>query len=242
MKYTTHIYENDALSAKAVADVILKKAKEQKQQSSYFNLAVSGGNTPKYLFSLLAKEKYHTEMPWEIVRFFWVDERCVAPTHQESNYGMTFNALLNNDFIHSENIFRMKGEDNPESEALRYGELLKGELPVKNGFPVFDLILLGLGDDGHTASIFPDDLSLLNRDEAVAVATHPTSGQKRITLTGKTINNANEVIFLVNGKNKAEIVAAIVNQTPEAKQFPASYVHNANGQCLFYLDQDAANS
>lgn len=240
MTYTTNIYENAVLSASAIADFILKSSKDQQQNSKYLNIAVSGGNTPKYLFSILSNEDYRTTIAWDYIRFFWVDERCVGPTHPESNFGMTFKSLLHLDYINKDNIYRMMGENNPESEAARYSELLNKILPVKNGFPVFDLILLGLGDDGHTASIFPDNLSLLVSDKTVAVATHPTSGQQRITLTGKTINNANEVVFLINGKNKASIVSAIINQTPEAKNFPASYVHSASGKCILYLDNEAA--
>lgn len=239
MKHTTHIFENAELSARAVADLILEKANAKKQQSQYLNIAVSGGSTPKFLFSLLAEEDYRTLIPWESIRFFWVDERCVEPTHPESNFGMTYDALLQFAFVPAENIFRMKGEDIPDNEADRYKNLLRSKLPAKNGFPVFDLILLGLGDDGHTASIFPDNLSLLDSEKTVDVATHPVSGQKRITLTGKTINNADEIVFLINGVNKAKIVADIINQTPEAKKYPANYVHNAAGQCSFYLDKEA---
>ena len=239
MKHTTHIFENAELSARAVADLILEKANAKKQQSQYFNIAVSGGSTPKFLFSLLAEEDYRTLIPWESIRFFWVDERCVEPTHPESNFGMTYDALLQFAFVPAENIFRMKGEDIPDNEADRYKNLLRSKLPAKNGFPVFDLILLGLGDDGHTASIFPDNLLLLDSEKTVDVATHPVSGQKRITLTGKTINNADEIVFLINGVNKAKIVADIINQTPEAKKYPANYVHNAAGQCSFYLDKEA---
>jgi len=239
MKHTTHIFENAELSARAVADLILEKANAKKQQSQYFNIAVSGGSTPKFLFSLLAEEDYRTLIPWESIRFFWVDERCVEPTHPESNFGMTYDALLQFAFVPAENIFRMKGEDIPENEAERYKNLLRNKLPAKNGFPIFDLILLGLGDDGHTASIFPDNLLLLDSEKTVDVATHPVSGQKRITLTGKTINNADELVFLINGANKAKIVADIINQTPEAKKYPANYVHNAAGQCSFYLDKEA---
>lgn len=239
MKHSTHIFENAELSARAVADLILEKANAKKQQSQYFNLAVSGGSTPKFLFSLLAEEDYRTLIPWDSIRFFWVDERCVEPTHPESNFGMTYDALLQFAFVPADNIFRMKGEDIPDNEADRYKNLLRSKLPAKNGFPVFDLILLGLGDDGHTASIFPDNLSLLDSEKTVDVATHPVSGQKRITLTGKTINNADEIVFLINGVNKAKIVADIINQTPEAKKYPANYIHNVAGQCSFYLDKEA---
>jgi 6-phosphogluconolactonase/Glucosamine-6-phosphate isomerase/deaminase len=180
MKHTTHIFENAELSARAVANLILEKANAKKQLSQYFNIAVSGGSTPKFFFSLLAEEDYRTLIPWESIRIFWVDERCVEPTHPESNFGMTYDALLQFAFVPAENIFRMKGEDIPDNEADRYKNLLRSKLPAKNGFPVSDLISSGLGEDGHTASIFPDNLSLLDSEKTVDVATHPVSGQKRI--------------------------------------------------------------
>lgn len=240
MKHETHIYENAELSARAVAQLILEKSTTKLLQSQQLNLAVSGGSTPKYLFTLLAEEEYRTQIPWENVRFFWVDERCVEPTDPESNFGMTYDALLQYAFVPAQNIFRMKGEDIPENEAQRYINLLRKELPAKNGFPVFDLVLLGIGDDGHTASIFPNNLNLLDSEKSVEVATHPVSGQKRITLTGKTINHADQVIFLVNGENKAAIIREIVQQTPTAKKYPAAYMHNYAGKIEFYMDIAAA--
>ncbi len=242
MKHETHIYENAELSARAVAQLILEKSTAKKLQSLPLNLAVSGGSTPKYLFTLLAEEAYRTQIPWENVRFFWVDERCVEPTDSESNFGMTYDALLQYAFVPAQNIFRMKGEDIPDNEAQRYTHLLRKELPVKNGFPVFDLILLGIGDDGHTASIFPNNLQILDSEKAVEVTTHPVSGQKRITLTGKTINHADQVIFLVNGENKAVIIREILQQTPASKKYPASYIHNYAGKIDFYLDLAAVKN
>ncbi|MDO9634944.1 MAG: 6-phosphogluconolactonase [Paludibacter sp.] len=240
MKHETHIYENAELSARAVAQLILEKSTAKQLQSQPLNLAVSGGSTPKYLFTLLAEDECRTQIPWENVRFFWVDERCVEPTDPESNFGMTYDALLQYAFVPAQNIFRMKGEDIPENEAQRYINLLRKELPAKNGFPVFDLVLLGIGDDGHTASIFPNNMDLLDSEKSVEVASHPVSGQKRITLTGKTINHADQVIFLVNGENKAPIIREIVQQTPAAKKYPAAYMHNYAGKIEFYMDIAAA--
>ena len=154
---------------------------------------------------------------------------------------MTYDALLHNSFIPGENIFRMKGEDIPVNEAERYQKLLLNELSARNGFPVFDLILLGMGDDGHTASIFPNDMSLLDAEFSVSVGVHPTSGQKRITLTGNTINNAKQVIFLITGENKAEIIKQIIGKEQMAATYPASHVHNESGETEFFLDNAAAS-
>lgn len=240
MKYQTHIFENAEQSSRAVAKLIAEEAEAKKQNGEVLNIAVSGGSTPRYLFTLLAEKEFRTRIPWSTVRFFWVDERCVEPNDPESNFGMTYDALLQYAFVPAQNIFRMKGEDIPENEAERYIELLRKELPAKEGFPVFDLILLGMGDDGHTASIFPDNLPLLESKKSVAVALHPTSGQKRITLTGKAINNATQVVFLINGDSKAALLKEIVKQEPGASRYPAAHVHNREGKTLFYMDKAAA--
>ncbi len=240
MKREIIIYDQASIAAKAVADLILEKAQAKNNLSTKLNIAVSGGSTPKELFQLLSEEDYRTRIPWNAVRFFWVDERCVEPTHPESNFGMTYDALLQYAFVPSDNIFRMKGEDIPENEAERYANLLRKEVPFRNGFPVFDLILLGMGDDGHTASIFPDNIGLFNSYKSVEIAIHPVSGQKRITLTGSTVNNADHIVFLITGNNKAEVLATIISNDPEAQQYPAAHVGIKTSKVCYYLDQEAA--
>lgn len=240
MKSSLHIFITPEETARAVAELILAKAKEKNKQSLPFNIAVSGGNTPKLLFTLLANE-YADSIPWHFVRLFWVDERCVPPTHPESNFGMTYENLLKQVPIHEANIFRMQGELNPDAEALRYQTLLEKELPMLNGFPQFDLILLGMGDDGHTASIFPNDMSLLHSELAVAVGVHPVSGQKRITLTGPTIMQANQVIFLITGESKSEVLRQIIQKDSTCDSFPAFHINSNSSFTEFYLDKAAAS-
>ena len=240
MNYQTHVFDNADAVAQGVADLIAEKALQSKLAGTYCALAVSGGSTPKTLFQLLASDEYRTTIPWEAVRLFWVDERCVNPTHPESNYGMTYDALLQYALFPAENIYRMKGEDIPQNEANRYAALLHELLPARNGFPVFDLILLGMGDDGHTASIFPDQLHLLQSTKAVEVAVHPVSGQKRITLTGQVLCEARQLVFMITGEAKAAMVATIAGETEEAEKYPASYVHDKTGKTEFYLDKAAA--
>lgn len=240
MKREILIYNQALLAAKAAADLILEKALIKNNTSSKLNIAVSGGSTPKQLFQLLSDEDYRNQIPWHSVRFFWVDERCVEPTHPESNFGMTYDALLQFAFVPSANIFRMKGEDIPENEAERYAALLRKEVPFRNGFPVFDIILLGMGDDGHTASIFPDNLALLRSHKAVDIATHPINGQKRITLTGNTLNNAEHIVFLITGSNKANVLTSIMQNSPEAQQYPAAHIGTNLSNTYFYLDKEAA--
>jgi len=240
MNYKTRIFDDAEAVAHSVADLIVSKAQHHFQLGKALTIAVSGGSTPKALFRLLAEEEYSSAIPWETIHLYWVDERCVPPAHNDSNFGMTYDALLQYSLVPVENIFRMKGEDIPDIEATRYAELLRRTLPAHEGIPVFDLLLLGMGNDGHTASIFPDQMHLLTTRKMVAVATHPVSGQKRITLTGPVINAAEQLVFVITGSDKAEIVATIIGKTEEAKKFPASYVHDKTGNAEFYMDRLAA--
>lgn len=239
MKHNIHIFDSANKTANAVAELIYKATVEKNKLGEYYNVALSGGTTPRELFVIMAQD-YKELIPWESLRLFWVDERCVGPTDGESNYGMTYHALLSHELVLSENIFRMKGEEIPAVEAERYQKVLITELPARNGFPVFDLILLGIGNDGHTASIFPDNLAMLDSDLLVAVATHPESGQKRITLTAKTINNAEQVVFVVTGQSKSTIVAEILGGAEKAKLYPSSYIQTTQGSVDFYMDKSAA--
>jgi len=238
MSQSIHIFDTPEATARAVAELMQQKAKEKFKQSLPYNVALSGGNTPKLLFKILA-EDFQDSMPWHIVRLFWVDERCVPPTHAESNFGMTYENLLKQVSIHEANIFRMTGEADPQKEAVRYATLLEAQLPMVNGLPKFDLVLLGMGDDGHTASIFPNNLSLLQYESTVAVAVHPTSGQKRITLTGNIINTATHVVFLITGSSKSGVLRQIIQHESGFEQYPASYIQS--GSVAFYLDKAAAS-
>ena len=238
MSPTIHIFESPEATARAVAELMVVRANEKFKQSLPFNVALSGGNTPKLLFQILADE-YVDKMPWHILRLFWVDERCVPPTHAESNFGMTYENLLKNVPIHDANIFRMTGEADPQKEAERYAALLEAQLPMVNGLPKFDLVLLGMGDDGHTASIFPNNLNMLQYESTVAVAIHPTSGQKRITLTGNIINAAANVVFLITGLSKSPVLRQIIQHESGFEQYPASYIQP--GTVAFYLDKAAAS-
>jgi 6-phosphogluconolactonase len=240
MNPNIHIFETPEDTARAVAELILAGAKERTKQSQPYNIALSGGSTPKLLFSILADEYVH-KMPWHFVRLFWVDERCVPPTHPESNFGMTYNSLLSQVPIHDANIFRMIGEADPQKEAARYQALLTAQLPANKGIPQFDLVLLGMGDDGHTASIFPDNLGLLDVPKTVDVAVHPTSGQKRISLTGSIINGAEKVAFMITGASKSTVLRQIIQRESGFEKYPTSYIHTQSGAAAFYIDKAAAN-
>ncbi len=232
------IFETPKKVYKAIAKEIVKHA--QKTNQPRFDIALSGGNSPKGLFKKMSK-KYRNSIPWDRIHFWWGDERCVSPHDAESNYKMTVDYLLSKINIPKENIHRIKGERNPDEEAQRYSEEITLNLNSRNDIPVFDLIILGMGSDGHTASIFPNQMELLNTENICEVAQHPNSGQKRITLSGRVINNANRIFFLVTGENKAMRISEIMNDTDAAKQLPAYHIAANSGRLIWFLDDAAAS-
>ncbi len=230
-------FKDSSEVAKGFADYLVNLIGQSK---GIFTIALSGGSTPKLLFALLAQEPYSKKIDWSKVHLYWGDERCVAPNHADSNYKMTNEQLLSKVAIPTENIHRVFGESNPEEEAIRYSNEVKNGLHSSNNLPIFDLVMLGMGDDGHTLSIFPHQMELLESDKICEVATHPQSGQKRVTLTGTIANNAKTVAFLATGKNKAEKVFEILKQQKDWNKYPSSYINPSNGELYWFLDEDAA--
>ncbi|AYN67807.1 6-phosphogluconolactonase [Euzebyella marina] len=208
-------------------------------ESDSLHVALSGGSTPKIVFDVLARE-FGSDLDWNKVHFYWGDERCVPPTDDESNYKMTVEHLLSKIEIPEENIHRIKGENEPKGEAVRYSEVIEQYLAESNGIPAFDLVILGMGDDGHTASIFPHEIDLWHSEKTCEVAVHPDSGQRRITITGKIINAAATVAFLVTGEGKAEKVGEIVRRTGSFKDYPATLVAPTSNNLYWFLDDAAA--
>ncbi|NVJ87114.1 MAG: 6-phosphogluconolactonase [Algoriphagus sp.] len=232
----TRIFESKEAVAHAfceyLVDLIAAKAK--------VNIALSGGSTPKIVFDELAAH-FGDKIDWKKVNFYWGDERCVPPTDTESNFKMTQDHLLSKIDIPSGNIFRILGENKPEEEAIRYGNVLAENLPSVDGLPQFDLVILGMGDDGHTASIFPDSIAKWDAPTSCVAVAHPVSGQIRVSLTGRIINHAQAVAFLVTGKGKAEKVQEILQNQLSAKAYPASLVNPESGNLIWFLDSEAAS-
>jgi 6-phosphogluconolactonase len=224
--------------AEKFAEEFIQLADDALTEGKLFTVALSGGTTPGLLFSILG-DKFSDSVLWKNVHFFWCDERCVPPDDPESNFGTAKSLFLDKILIPSANIHRIKGEKDPIGEAGRYSKEITGFTRKRSGLPLFDLIILGLGEDGHTASIFPANSELLNSEKICDIAFHPLSLQKRITITGKIINNADYVVFLVTGANKAEVIAKIIDKTgPD--DYPASHIKPASGALKWYLDLNAA--
>jgi 6-phosphogluconolactonase len=211
------------------------------EANGWFNVALSGGSTPKMVYSLLSGP---SNIPWERVRFFWSDERHVPPDHPDSNYRMAYETLLSKIPAKPENIFRVPSE-NPDANAAAaaYEQTIRAVFGIPaSQVPQFDLILLGLGADGHTASLFPGSKALDERVRLVVANWVEKLQSYRITLTLPVLNHAARLVFLVAGGDKAAALAAVFDSRSPGEQFPAKLVRPANGQVLWLADQPAAGS
>ena len=234
-----YIYPDvESLVGAFVCDVE-KFLEESRQSDRPLHIALSGGSTPLAVFRTLRE----TTVPeaWSRVHICWGDERCVPPDDPESNYGSVRRILIDPLGIAGKNIHRIRGERDSGREAERYGRELRNLLPQEEGVPVFDWIWLGLGEDGHTASIFPHQIGLWDAVQTCVVATHPQTGQKRISLSGKVINAARRISFLVSGKKKSPVVNEIVMKEGRYAEYPASLVAPASGYVEWFLDRDATS-
>ncbi len=232
-------YKSPLDVAYKIAEKIYSLASQKKSENEETFIAVSGGSTPKSLFNTLADE-YSEKINWENIHFFWVDERCVPPEDQDSNYGMTKKFLFDKIEIPQENIHRIRGENIPEKEVVRYTAEIDEFLKFENTLPRFDLIILGIGTDGHTASIFPNQIGLIDSENVCSVTVHPVTEQKRITLTGKVLNNAAHIIFMVTGEDKSKIVAEILKKKSGYEKYPSAHINPLDGVNEWYLDSEAA--
>lgn len=229
------IFETPQEVVKTLADEL----KLLSEQGGSVHISLSGGSTPKRLFSLLASEAYAKKIQWENLHFWWGDERCVDPTDPESNYGEAQELLFSHIDIPLENIHRIKGENEPAQEAVRFSDEMRDVITLENGTPVFDWILLGVGADGHTASLFPNKTDYHDAHLAV-VATHPESGQLRISKTARVLAAAKRISYLVLGSGKADIVHEINTKPANELPYPAAKIHSTMGETEWFLDTDAA--
>lgn len=205
-----------------------------------FSLVLSGGSTPQRIFRKMAATAKES-IAWEKVQIFWGDERCVGPAHEDSNYKMARENLLDFIPLPSSNVFRIYGEADPQVEAQRYSNMFSVYVPSYLGIPSASLFMLGLGEDGHTASIFPGDSESLHSDKLFTASVHPLNKQKRITASMKLINNAKTIIILATGESKAAKVAEIYHHLPGWELLPASWVVPVHGELIWLLDRAAAS-
>ena len=225
----------------AVASEIVTLISRTLKERDCFSIAMAGGSTPKLLYSLLAHDDYRPEIPWENLLVFWGDERYVPHDDEKSNYRMTKEALLDNVPIPEKHIFPMPTTHitNPHDAATAYAITLRNNLTLCGDR--FDLILLGMGDDGHTASLFPGSPALEEQELQVVAAPAPVEPKQRITLTYPSINAARCVYFLVSGENKAEALDCVLNRPSSITACPSKAVQPSNGTITWWVDEAAAH-
>ncbi len=206
-------------------------------------IAISGGSTPKAVFALLADDAqpYKARVPWAQTQLFWVDERCVPAEHPESNFGMTKAAMLDHVPLPAGQIHRMEGELDPEEAASRYEAEIRNTFKLEGAeTPTFDLILLGIGPDGHTASLFPHTAGL-HEMARITMANHvPQKDVWRLTLTWPVIQQGRAVAFLIEGAEKAKIVQTVFAGAYDPETYPAQLIRPANGKLTLLMDAAAA--
>jgi 6-phosphogluconolactonase len=240
------IFLNAEELAAAFAQDFCDWSRHQLKGREHLTVALSGGSTPKRLFEIWAELSPNNAPSWNQMHFFWGDERCVPPTDPESNFGVAHQIWLSKIKIEANQIHPICGQNDPRVEQARYSEEIRKFVQAaasKNpGFnpplPQFDLVILGMGSDGHVASIFPNRLDLFDSSDLCAVATHPISGQRRITLTGPAILAAHRIVFLIAGRDKAAVLKQVIHRSGEYERYPASRI--VGPAVEYFLDESAA--
>jgi 6-phosphogluconolactonase len=239
------ILENAEKLGWEAAEEFARQAGEAARTRGAFSVALAGGSTPKALYALLTAETgspFRARVPWETTHFFWGDERHVPPDHPDSNYRMAHEAMLSRVPVPPQNVHRIQAE-NPDAgrAAAEYaGELRQFFRPEAGQFPRFDLILLGMGPDGHTASLFPGTETVREQNTLVAAPWVEKLRAHRITLTPPVLNNAACVVFLVSGAEKAEALQRVLQGDYQPDRLPAQLIRPASGRLLWLVDRAAA--
>ena len=236
------IYEDEYLLSIAAAGLFTRIAALSIQERKRFLVALSGGSTPQRLFKILSQPPHALNVPWEQSHFFWCDERLVPPGNPESNFGQAFEMLFSQIKVPEENLHRMRGEEVPAQAVEEYRRMLESFGEEDRKWPRFDLVFLGLGADGHTASLFPGVIDPKEKSSTVMAVTTEYQGRPagRITLTPLVFNGARNVVFMVSGKDKTHAVHETLNGQPNLDNWPAQRIHPVDGNLVWLLDAAAA--
>lgn len=232
-----HVFQNTDAVCRALAGWIVAYCAEVVRERGQFSVVLSGGNTPKHLFELLASDEFRSHIAWETWRVFWGDERVVPFTDERNNARMAYDALLKHVPIPTERIHVMRTDEEPEHSAAAYEFVLRRLFDQSS--TTFDLVLLGLGDDGHTLSLFPGTDVVEEETAWVRAFFLEKQAMYRLTLTAPVINRAASVAFLVTGESKASVLNEVLNGP--TGQFPAQRIQPRNGNLHWFLDEAAAN-
>ncbi len=232
-----HVYRDAAALARALADFIVATAGLAMAERGAFRIALSGGHTPQATYEVLGQEPLRDEISWSDVFLYFGDERCVPPNDEQSNYRMVERALLGAIPIPPANVHRIPGEIDPGLAANQYASILRADL---GNAPQFDLMLLGLGKDGHTASLFPGTPPDTDDEALVRAVYAEPDAMWRVTMTPKVINLSRNVAFAVQGADKAQILAEVYEGPSDPVKYPAQIVHPASGRLMWFVDELAA--
>ncbi len=231
------VFPDPQTLAQQFAVLFAERVFRQLQTKQNLCIALSGGGTPQLWFAETVKN-FADKIDYQRLHFFWVDERYVPHDHSESNYGIAQKLLFDNIDIPSGNIHPIPVTGVPETDVRSYTAEIKKYVPIENDRPVFDIVTLGMGTDGHTASIFPGQLNLFDCPDFVAVSENPHTRQRRITLTGPVINASEAVYFLATGADKAPLIRDIFAERAIAETYPAAHIRKRNTEWL--IDRKAA--
>ena len=239
MKIDIRLYPDKKELIIATAEKIIDCFGQNIRERGICNIALAGGSTPRDVYCLLASKPYKNRVSWGNVFIFWGDERAVGPGNPESNYGMAKQTFLEHITIPEKNVHRIRGEIEAGQAALEYTNLLRRHF--KEDLPHFDFILLGVGDDGHTASLFPGTDVIEEQHQLVEAVFVPKFGAWRVTLTLPVLNAAKEIMFLVSGNAKSEIVRRVMSIEKSTKELPVTLVNPNGGRVYWMLDSEAAS-
>ena len=237
---TVRVFETAEEVARAAAEQFIELANRAAAEHGRFAVALAGGNTPRRMYQLLAADRFRSQIDWKLVHLFFGDERCVPHDHADSNYRMVQEALITQVDIPILNIHPIRSEGDPTANAKRYEAELRAFFPNLSK-PRFDLVLLGLGNDGHTASLFPHTEALGPTAEWVVANWVEELRDYRITLTAPAINGAANVTFIVVGAGKAPAVAEVLNGPTQPEHLPAQLIEPETGNLTWLLDPQAAS-
>jgi 6-phosphogluconolactonase len=238
-----YVEPDPAALAQRAAQYFTEMVSEAVADQNWASIAISGGSTPKAAFQLLAdsNQPWRARMPWDKLNLYWVDERTVPPDHPESNYRMTREAMLDHVPVHWDQVHRMEGELDPEVAAARYESELRNAFRLEGAeSPHFDLISLGMGPDGHCASLFPHTAAIHEMTRLVTANNVPQLNTRRITLTWPVINLARSVFFLIAGADKAERVHEVFMGPHDPERLPSQLIWPSSGILTLFLDKAAA--
>jgi len=223
------------------AQLILDDANRAIAQRGKFTIALSGGSTPKRLFELMASDAWKNKIPWNNIEFFWGDERYVPPTDASSNYRMTREAMLDKVPISGVNVHRVMTEKPDQEAAAEYEKTIRQIVPAgANGVPEFDLILLGLGTNGHMASLFPHQPALHEHRKLVVAEYIDEVKMTRVTMTLPLINSAKSVVFVTLGPDKASVLREVIVGPRDPERLPAQLIQPSPGQLTWLIDAPAS--